>query len=252
MDVERLQGQVPAFLSDALSVAAGRSHRTDPVLARSGGPAGNASLTAWVGLVLLVLSLAELVTLLDVGRLISWHVVIGTLLIPPALVKTGSTGWRVVRYYRGHAAYAAAGPPPLVLRVLGPAVVATTLSLLGSGIVLVWLGAQQSRSVLLSAMGVRIDWVTVHQAAFVAWAVVTGLHVLGRFVPALRLTVIRPEGNRQVPGVATRVVLLLATGVVAVVASLVVLSATGSWQSDHGQPAHEGTPSLLPPPTGGK
>jgi hypothetical protein len=72
--------------------------RTDPVLAGSGGPAGNAVLTAWTGLTLLVLSVAELLTLFDVRGLISWHVAIGALLVPPALVKTASTGWRIARY----------------------------------------------------------------------------------------------------------------------------------------------------------
>lgn len=93
---------LPPVLADVVSEAFGQSSRPDPVLPGTGGPAGNAHLTAWTGLVLLALSLAELVTLLDVQGLISWHVVIGTLLIPPALLKTGSTGWRIVRYYRGH------------------------------------------------------------------------------------------------------------------------------------------------------
>jgi hypothetical protein len=47
--------------------AAGRRRRADPVLAGAGGPAGNARLTAWTGLVLLALFGAELVTLVDVS-----------------------------------------------------------------------------------------------------------------------------------------------------------------------------------------
>ena len=66
-----------------------------------GVPPGNARLTAWTGLVLLVLFLAELVTLLDVSGLISWHLALGVALGPPALLKTTTTGWRVVRYYTG-------------------------------------------------------------------------------------------------------------------------------------------------------
>lgn len=61
-----------------------------------------------------------MITLLDVGGLISWHVVIGTLLIPPALLKTASTGWRIARYYSGTPPYRQAGPPPMLLRILGP------------------------------------------------------------------------------------------------------------------------------------
>jgi hypothetical protein len=52
-------------------------------------------------------------------------------LVPPALLKTASTGWRVVRYYRSGAPYRQAGPPPL-LRLLGPLLVAGTMALLGT------------------------------------------------------------------------------------------------------------------------
>ena len=76
----------PNPLVETLDEATGLGRREDPVLPVTGGPAGNARLTAWTGVVLLVLSLAELVTLLDVRGLISWHIVIGTLLLPPALL----------------------------------------------------------------------------------------------------------------------------------------------------------------------
>lgn len=122
---------------DTLRAAAGRYHRDDPTAPGNGGPAGNARLTAWTGLLLLVLSLAELVTLINVGGLIGWHIVIGVLLVPPALLKTASTGWRIVRYYRGNPDYRHAGPPPMLLRILGPGVVLSTLGLLASGLMLI-------------------------------------------------------------------------------------------------------------------
>jgi len=50
---------------------------------------------------LLVASVAELLTLVNVNGLLSWHVAIGALLVPPALMKTTSTGWRTARYYTG-------------------------------------------------------------------------------------------------------------------------------------------------------
>src|SRR3954447_12814551 len=116
MRTDRARPNLPSFVTDVLSEAAGQARRPDPIAPRTGGPAGNARLTAWTGLVLLALSLAELVTLLDVGGLISWHVVIGVLLVPPALLKTVTTGWRIVCYYRGSPAYSQAGPPPMALR----------------------------------------------------------------------------------------------------------------------------------------
>ncbi|MCW2694097.1 MAG: hypothetical protein JWM67_2701 [Mycobacterium sp.] len=224
-----------AALADVLAEAGGRGRRQDPVLPRTGGPAGNARLTAWTGLVLLVLSLAELVTLLDVTGLISWHVVIGTLLLPPALLKTASTGWRIAGYYRGAGPYRTAGPPPLVLRLLGPGVVLATLGLLGSGLALVFLGSTDSRSVRLTVLGHDVNWVTLHQVLFIAWGVLTGLHVLARLVPALRLTVVRAAGPAGVPGRAGRGLALLAAGVVAVAVATLVLGAAQSWRHDAGE-----------------
>lgn len=73
--------------ADVLAEATGRRRRSDAVVPGGGGPAGNARLTAATGLVLLALFLAELVTLLDVSGLIGWHVAIGVLLVPPALLR---------------------------------------------------------------------------------------------------------------------------------------------------------------------
>ena len=126
--------------SETIAAALGRAHRADPVVPGTGGPAGNARLTAWTGLLLLVLFLAELVTLLDVRGLISWHLALGVALGPPALLKTTTTGWRIVRYYTGDRPYRQAGPPPVALRLLGPLVVGATLALLGTGLALVLLG----------------------------------------------------------------------------------------------------------------
>ena len=54
---------------------------------------------------LLVLLAAEGVTILRVRQLLSPHVFIGVVLIPPVLVKVGSTTWRFARYYTGAPAY---------------------------------------------------------------------------------------------------------------------------------------------------
>jgi hypothetical protein len=229
---------VGRWVGATLSEAFGRTHREDPVAPRSGGPAGNARLTAWVGLLLLGLSLAELVTLLDVNALISWHIAIGTLLVPPALLKTASTGWRIVRYYRHDPSYRRAGPPPLILRILGPGVVASTLGLLASGLTLVILGPQSSRHVIVSALGQRVDWVTLHQALFIVWAVLTGLHVLARMVPALRLAFVRSASQPSVDGGGRRAAALIIVVVLAGISAAIVLTSTGSWnQAGHGRPS---------------
>jgi hypothetical protein len=200
-------------------------------LPRTGGPAGNAHLTAVVGLVLLVLFIAELVTLLDVNGLISWHIGIGVVLIPPALAKTATTGWRILRYYTGVRSYRDAGPPPMLLRILGPFVVASTLAVLGSGLALIALGPGSSRASVLTVVGQQVSPLTIHQACFILWAVATGLHVLVRTVPAVQL--VMPSGNRRPPvgGAAGRGVFLLATLVAAAIAAAIVLGLSSSWTS---------------------
>jgi hypothetical protein len=215
-------------LADALAHATGRAHRDDPALPGTGGPAGNAQLTAWIGLVLLVAFLAELVTLLDVTALISWHIAIGVLLVPPALVKTATTGWRILRYYTGNRPYLQAGPPPLLLRLLGPLVVVTTLALLGTGLALIPLGPDSTRASLLAFAGVRVTPLTLHQGAFIAWAVATGLHVIARVVPAARLA-LAPPGQSRVAGVTSRTLTLLGTVLIGAVAALLVLALAHSW-----------------------
>jgi hypothetical protein len=224
----------------AVDEALGRTRRTDPVLPRSGGPAGNAGLTAWTGLLLLVLFTAELLTLIDIRQLISWHVVIGTLLIPPALLKTGTTGWRIIGYYTRRRPYRDAGPPPMLLRILGPLVVIGTLAVLGTGLLLILLGPDTSRRTFLDLLGQRIDAVTLHQVAFVVWAVVTGLHTLARLIPALRLTVVPNPAGEPVPGRGRRIAALTATVTVAALTATLVLSAAGAWRTQperqHGPP----------------
>ena len=66
-----------------------------------GGVDGNERLTAATAVVLIVLLAALGVTILSIGGLVWWHVLLGMLLIPPVLLKLGSTGWRFMRFYTG-------------------------------------------------------------------------------------------------------------------------------------------------------
>jgi hypothetical protein len=139
------------------------------------GPAGNSRLTATAAVVLLVLLAAECFTLIAFGSLLSAHVFIGMLLIPPIAVKLASTGYRFARYYLGGAAYRAAGPPQALLRMLGPVVIASTLVLFGSGVAMLVLGPSDG-------------WVvSLHKVSFAVWLAAIALHVLGHVlrVPGL-------------------------------------------------------------------
>lgn len=138
-----------------------------------GGPDGNARLTGTTGVVLIVLLALEGVTILFIRPLISIHVFVGLLLVPPVALKLASTGWRFARYYTRNPDYVAKGPPQLVLRVLvAPVVVASTLVVFGTGVAMLVVRPRAEQLVGL------------HKAAFVVWFVSTGVHVLA-YLPRL-------------------------------------------------------------------
>lgn len=221
----------PAGLSrivgDVIATAGGAELRSDPVEPRTGGPAGNARLTAWTGLLLLVGFIAECFTLLSLHAMLSVHIFVGAFLVPLVLLKTATTGWRVARYYLGDAAYRTAGPPPLLLRLLGPLVVLTGLAVLGSGLALIPLGA--SSGSLMTVVGQRIDPLTIHKICFVLWLTITGAHVLTRTVPALQLARGGPGHKHRVPGRATRAALVTLTFAVSIATAVVVVDLPTTW-----------------------
>src|SRR5436305_690510 len=102
---------------------------------RLGGSEGNARLTGTTGVLLIALLAVEGVTILFIGPLMSTHVFVGLLLVPPLALKLGSSGWRFACYYVRRPEYLAKGPPHVVLRVLvAPVVVVSTLFVFGTGI----------------------------------------------------------------------------------------------------------------------
>ncbi len=145
------------------------------VPARTGGVAGNARLTAAVAVALLVLLAAEGATIVFIGKWLGPHMFIGLLLIPPVALKLGSTGWRFVRYYTHDGPYVRKGPPAVVLRLLAPAVVLTTLAVFVTGVVLLFVGPPSNTLIL------------VHKVSFIAWVVFMSLHVLGHLLELPRL-----------------------------------------------------------------
>lgn len=141
------------------------------------GVEGNGRLTSVNGVALLVLLAVEGVTVLSVRQMITLHVYLGILLIGPVLLKCASTGYRFVRYYMHARPYVEKGPPHVVLRVLGPVVVLSSLAVLGTGVALIYAGPQH-----------RDPWLTLHQASFIVWISVTSLHVLGHLLEAGRMS----------------------------------------------------------------
>ncbi len=169
---------------------------------------------------------------------IDWHIVFGVLLIPPALVKTASTGWRIMRYYTGSRPYRDAGPPTLVLRLLGPLVVLFTLAVLGSGVALILVSPDAGRRAFVSAAGFGVSLLMIHKATFVVWGIVTGAHTLGRLIPALQLTVLRWSDRPRVPGRHRRSATLAAAVVSGALAAVLALSVAGAWRTASADSAH--------------
>jgi hypothetical protein len=131
-------------------------------------PDGNARLTAAVGVLLLLPIAVELATIvLGVHTFMSWHVFVGVALIPPILLKLGSTGWRFVRYYTRGAGYVEHGPPQLAMRLLAPLFVVATVVLFTSGVMMG----------LLHGPALEIAR-RLHGPSAAVWVVLLGIHVL--------------------------------------------------------------------------
>jgi hypothetical protein len=174
-----MRALIPAS-SRPVSVAA--VERPDPT-------AGNERLTATTAVLLLVLLAAEGVTILSIRPLLSAHIVIGLLLVPPVALKLLSTGYRFVRYYARDPAYVAKGPPHIVMRLLAPLLVLTTLTVLGTGVGMLVLGPRHGRDLLLG----------LHKASFILWLGLMSVHVLV-YAPRLPRLVLsgRTVGRRAV------------------------------------------------------
>jgi hypothetical protein len=121
----------------------------------------------------LVLLAVEGITIPRIFPLLTLHVFIGMLLIPPVLLKMATTSYRFARYYLGSPAYRRKGPPEPVLRLLGPVVILLTLTVLGTGVALVLRGG----ATLLR----------LHQVSFVLWFCAMAVHVLAHFLDTARL-----------------------------------------------------------------
>jgi hypothetical protein len=193
-------------------------------IASRDGVAGNARLTGGAAVALLVLLAAEGLTIPFIGQLVGPHVFIGMLLIPPVLLKLGSTGYRFARYYAGSPPYRRKGPPSLPMRVLAPGVVLTTVALFGTGVALTLAGPEDGNPLML-----------LHKASFIAWFGLMTVHVLGHIleVPSLAMPDWRRSGGREaaLAGSGLRLTLLGASLVTGLALALATISIADPWLS---------------------
>jgi hypothetical protein len=182
---------------------------------RAPSPDGNERLTSSIGLVLLVLLAVETLTTLALRTYLNVHLFLGLLLLPPVTLKLASTGWRFMRYYTRSEPYVLAGPPPIVLRILAPLLVASTLALFGTGVAMIVVGHR----------GGQLR--TLHTFSFVAWGVLIGVHVLAYLMRVLRDGTMdwRRNAVDVVAGVRSRRAILIGALLAGVVLALATLPA---------------------------
>jgi hypothetical protein len=131
-------------------------------------PDGNERLTAAVGLVVLVLTIVEVGTIVfGLHQVLSLHVFVGLVLIPPVLLKLASTGWRFVRYYTGSEVYRSKGAPEFSMRLLAPLLIAATVVLFASCVAM---GVLHGHSLVVARR--------LHGPSSVIWMILVGVHVL--------------------------------------------------------------------------
>jgi hypothetical protein len=186
----------------------------------------NARLTGSTAAVLFVLLAAEGLTIVRVRSLLSPHVFIGMLLVPPVVLKIGSTSYRFIRYYLGSPSYRRKGPPPPVLRLLGPFVVALTLVVFASGIAL-----------LLVRPSLRPTFLFLHRASFVLWFGAMTIHVVGHLVDTASLA---PRDwmrrtRRDVAGAGARQWALVSSVAVGALLGFLLLGQVHPWLASSAQ-----------------
>lgn len=181
-----------------------------------GGSEGNARLTATTAAVLLVLLAAEGATIPFVRQQLPLHIFLGLLLIPPVLLKVASTAWRFTQYYLGSHEYVAKGPPHVLMRLLvAPAVVASTICVFGTGLLLVAMHPQ--RGIVLG----------LHKASFVVWFGAMALHVLGHVLKVPGLA--RADLGATDSGARLRQLLVAGAIVAGLIVAIAGLPAAHSW-----------------------
>jgi hypothetical protein len=186
-----------------------------------GGTNGNEQLTAVTGVILLVLFAVLGVTIIWIGQLLWLHLFLGVALMGPVVLKLGSTGYRFVRYYTSNPAYRRKGPPHPLMRVLGPLVIASTVAVFFTGLLLLIDGPGASGTVRY-----------LHKVTFFVWLGAVVIHVLMHLLelPRSLLAVRRAEGRtRDLPGSRGRGLALAGALVGGVVLALIFLPDIHTW-----------------------
>jgi hypothetical protein len=205
---------------------------------RRWGQPGNERLTTTVGLVLLVLLGVETLTTLSARSLLPVHVFLGLLLLPVVALKLASVGWRFVRYYTRNEPYRREGPPRIVLRLLAPLLVASTLAVFASGIALTVVGHSDALF-------------AVHVLSFGIWGLMMIVHVVAYLGRTVRIGPAdwRRHANLLVAGTRSRRAALSGALLAGVILALATYPAQQGWLSHRGE--HRAADGLVHAPAAG-
>jgi hypothetical protein len=183
----------------------------------TGGADGNSRLTAAAAAVLIVLLAIEGATIPFLRPLVSVHIFVGMLLLGPVALKLGATGYRFARYYSRSREYVEKGPPlPLMRLLVAPVLVASTLTLFGTGVALLAIGP--GRGAMLG----------LHKASFIVWFGAMSIHVLAYARRAAR-DGFADLGRHRLGGAGLRASLLVAALVAGAVVAVLTLPLAAPW-----------------------
>jgi hypothetical protein len=186
---------------------------------RFGGAEGNEILTSATAVVLTGLLAVEGYTVVNMRGLVGLHMFVGLALIPPVLLKLASTGYRFVRYYTGSRPYRALGPPVLPLRLMAPVLVASTIAVFLTGVLLLAAGHRSDTLLLL------------HKVSFIVFGVVFAVHFLA-YVPRVVRSLRADWGaarREAVSGAGLRGLLVVAALGGGAALALALLSTINAW-----------------------
>jgi hypothetical protein len=169
--------------------------------------------------ILVVLLAAEFLTLLDLRDLLGVHMILGLILIPPVLLKLGSTGYRFARYYTKSPAYRGKGPPFLPLRLMAPVLVASALGMFITGVWLLVIGHKSDQVLFF------------HKASVIVFSVVFVIHLLAYGLRTIRTLKRAWHQQPGLPGGGLRSTLVASSLGVGVALAIVLSDLISDWHA---------------------
>jgi hypothetical protein len=172
----------------------------------------NERITAIAGAVLFVFIIIELLITANLHGLITEHIFVGVLLSGPLVVKMFSTGYRFFRYYTKSSDFVRKGPPNIILRLLAPFLVLSTVLVFISGFGLAF-GHDDGL------------FGKIHSISVALWIPLTAVHAYAyiRKVPRLIGSDWNKQSKYQMPGRIARLGINIAGLMAGAIAAIVLL-----------------------------